>query len=261
MSNTSHDENKSSFEPPSENGSMKSQQQKTNKNGWQCDVCKVYNELKREKCKKCNIRSICFTVQCLLYRGSRNLDKEWSVRISYDDSITYEYLLNKIEKVINADFYPEIHIIDEFNGVWIYDHTTTSWFSWGNKITDDDVDTIKKEGFSVETRIQVPHKIINDGITCEYIKNNNEFKSNDDEFNPIKCPIYKAMKIGYSFTEKNLNHLVKYTHFRDEYNEKPVCKYNIKCKAFIRLENGGNRLDDKCHIKIYRHPPRNNRQV
>ena len=76
-------------------------------------------------------------------------------------------------------------------------------------------------------------------------------------YDPLKCPIYKSMKINYNFTEKNLNHLFEFNHFRDEYNEKDICRYGQKCYAFIRLENGGNRLDDRCHMKLYRHPPPN----
>ena len=46
-----------------------------------------------------------------------------------------------------------------------------------------------------------------------------------------------------------------------EYNEKSACKHGMECEAFIRLESGGNRLDDRCHIKLYPHPPRTDRQI
>ena len=58
-----------------------------------------------------------------------------------------------------------------------------------------------------------------------------------------------------------MQHLNEFNHFLDEFNEKEKCKYGQKCNAFIRLSLGGNRLDDKCHIKLYNHPPRNNRQI
>eukprot|EP01084_Bolivina_argentea_P259889 438713_1 len=77
----------------------------------------------------------------------------------------------------------------------------------------------------------------------------------------LKCPIYKSMKQSFKFTEDNIDHLYNFTHFRDEFNAKPKCKYQQQCKAFTRIANGGNRLDDRCHIKLYNHPPRNDRQI
>eukprot|EP01084_Bolivina_argentea_P114312 203544_1 len=94
-------------------------------------------------------------------------------------------------------------------------------------------------------------------ITCEHMIN---FKGVDNEekmhMHQLKCPMYKSMKIGYTYNEDNLKHLKEYEHFRNEYEEKPECKYNEKCRSYVRLENGENRLDDRCHIKLYRHPPR-----
>ena len=74
--------------------------------------------------------------------------------------------------------------------------------------------------------------------------------------NPLECPVYYAMKQKYEFSKQNLQHMNEYSHFMNEYEEKPQCKYGQDCKAYIRSENGQNRLDDNCHMKIYRHPPR-----
>eukprot|EP01084_Bolivina_argentea_P092560 166508_1 len=74
--------------------------------------------------------------------------------------------------------------------------------------------------------------------------------------NPLTCPFYHSVKQKYEFTKENLNHLNEYNHFKNEYEEKPQCKHSQDCKAYIRSENGTNRLDDNCHMRIYRHPPR-----
>eukprot|EP01084_Bolivina_argentea_P271300 461592_1 len=55
------------------------------------------------------------------------------------------------------------------------------------------------------------------------------------------------------FNEKYLNHLCDYDHFD---NAKPECKYGNKCYAYKRLSEGGNELKDRCHVQIFRHPPR-----
>eukprot|EP01084_Bolivina_argentea_P136040 239626_1 len=73
-----------------------------------------------------------------------------------------------------------------------------------------------------------------------------------------KCKVYQAMKEKYQFSQENLDHLNQYKHFKNEYEEKPACKHGDECKSYIRCESGQdeNRLDDKCHMKLYRHPPR-----
>eukprot|EP01084_Bolivina_argentea_P088187 159236_1 len=83
----------------------------------------------------------------------------------------------------------------------------------------------------------------------------------DGTHNPLQCPVYFAMKNCYDFTEKNLNHLYECSHFKDEYKSKSICKHGLRCNAFVRLENGGNELNDRCHVQLFRHPPRNDRQI
>lgn len=34
------------------------------------------------------------------------------------------------------------------------------------------------------------------------------------------------------------------------------CRYGSDCRAFKRLSNRGNRLGDRCHVRVYAHPPR-----
>ena len=35
-----------------------------------------------------------------------------------------------------------------------------------------------------------------------------------------------------------------------------VCRYGRECRAFQRLINNGDRLDDRCHVRLYDHPAR-----
>eukprot|EP01083_Nonionella_stella_P017613 49273_1 len=76
------------------------------------------------------------------------------------------------------------------------------------------------------------------------------------------CSIYKKMmdyKLNesndYAFTRDNLEHMQKYTHYADD-DDKPLCKYSRDCNAFKRMEQNGNRLDDKCHMAIFKHSVR-----
>ena len=82
-----------------------------------------------------------------------------------------------------------------------------------------------------------------------------------DGFN---CQIYKRVKDNHEYSQSNYKHLYDYNHFSFDYDNKPQCRFGINCKAFIRLsrmnENKDNydchRLDDLCHVTIYKHPPR-----
>eukprot|EP01084_Bolivina_argentea_P104569 187230_1 len=80
---------------------------------------------------------------------------------------------------------------------------------------------------------------------CTYLKTKNH-----------KCPIYDQMRYKYIFSENNLRHLNEFEHFSNEFLDRPACRYGDECYAYQRLENGGYDLKDRCHIQIYRHPPR-----
>eukprot|EP01084_Bolivina_argentea_P029037 53914_1 len=94
-----------------------------------------------------------------------------------------------------------------------------------------------------ESEIHYKQKIKENEITCEYMK-----KSKSDD--PLRCPIYSAMKNKYEWNKQNLDHLVGYTHHVDEQKEKPKCRYGDECKASVRLEEGGNKISDECHMKL-----------
>eukprot|EP01084_Bolivina_argentea_P273425 465754_1 len=126
-------------------------------------------------------------------------------------------------------------------------HPTTSLEEPITNFRKGDLET---DGFQIRVCLmKYNHKIINNEITCKFMQNQ---KINAE----VQCPIYGKMKKQYEYSEEHLTHLNEYSHFHDEFSQKPECKYNEKCYAFIRLANGGNRVDDRCHIKLYRHPPR-----
>ena len=39
-------------------------------------------------------------------------------------------------------------------------------------------------------------------------------------------------------------------------NHDTDCKFGDDCNAYKRLIEGGNELKDRCHVTIYKHPPR-----
>eukprot|EP00485_Elphidium_margaritaceum_P010764 CAMPEP_0202687930 /NCGR_PEP_ID=MMETSP1385-20130828/3479_1 /ASSEMBLY_ACC=CAM_ASM_000861 /TAXON_ID=933848 /ORGANISM="Elphidium margaritaceum" /LENGTH=469 /DNA_ID=CAMNT_0049342791 /DNA_START=33 /DNA_END=1442 /DNA_ORIENTATION=+ len=111
-------------------------------------------------------------------------------------------------------------------------------------ITKYDKKRIVQQGLKVELRTLHRHQIKGAAITCpEMLKGKT-------------CPIYAATKQKYAYTPDNLKHLEQYTHFGDKVGDKPLCKYGDECNAFKRMENGGNQVNDRCHFKLYLHPPR-----
>eukprot|EP01083_Nonionella_stella_P297574 1010443_1 len=120
---------------------------------------------------------------------------------------------------------------------------------YGKFLREYDRNEIKTKGLIVCLNPLYHHKVRDVLISCPEMK---QLRSND----VMKCSVYRAMKERYEYSLQNLYHMEQYAHFPDEYAAKPVCKYEDDCKAHTRLENGGNALKDKCHMKIYRHPPR-----
>eukprot|EP01084_Bolivina_argentea_P285381 489370_1 len=80
-------------------------------------------------------------------------------------------------------------------------------------------------------------------------------KQNDDE-KVASCPVYDRLK-KYQYSQQDLEHMQTYSHCKLKYIE---CKYGAGCKAYKRLVEGGNRVDDRCHLAIFAHPPRVDRK-
>ena len=76
--------------------------------------------------------------------------------------------------------------------------------------------------------------------------------SGGDDQKEKSCPVYHRLK-NYQYSSQDLKHMQTYNHCK---LKSVVCRYGDQCKAYKRLVNGGNRLDDRCHLQIYSHPPR-----
>eukprot|EP01084_Bolivina_argentea_P215183 365304_1 len=161
----------------------------------------------------------------------------------YSDKETIGNVLDSIEKHLNERFKPlKLRICDFYP----FRQYTCPEFKLLKNIHYKP-NELRKLPVQVEVKYQ--HKVRNISISCEYLK-----KINTN--NSLHCPIYYAMKEQFEFTQENLSHLINFSHFHDEYEEKPKCKYGEECKAYVRCENGQNLLNDNCHMKLYRHPPR-----
>eukprot|EP01084_Bolivina_argentea_P133093 234870_1 len=74
----------------------------------------------------------------------------------------------------------------------------------------------------------------------------------DDDAKEKQCAIFEQLK-KHKYSEKALEHMETYNHCE---LISIVCKHGTECKAYKRLVEGGNRLDDRCHLFVYIHPPR-----
>ena len=126
-----------------------------------------------------------------------------------------------------------------------------------NCIKHDGTNESKEDSKEVENDIDNKENSNNDN--CNVL-----FNSDDVCLDGFNCKIYKKMKNDYEYTESNYKHLVEKNHFNFDYSNKEECKYHLECKSFQRLarmnedKNNYNchRFDDLCHVCIYRHPPR-----
>eukprot|EP01084_Bolivina_argentea_P161715 281496_1 len=161
----------------------------------------------------------------------------------YSKQETLGNIFTEITKQINHKYQPIKLIILEIGGF--------TYKKDNNKpITSYNRSDIVRKGLSVDVSVAYEHTVIDNQINCEHMKNKNVN-------NPLECPIYCAMKQKYEFNQSNLQHMNEYEHFKNEFEEKPKCKDGQNCETYIRQENGACILEDECHMKIYRHPPRN----
>eukprot|EP01083_Nonionella_stella_P259121 885046_1 len=103
-------------------------------------------------------------------------------------------------------------------------------------ITEYDRNDIKNKGLSVRVGVNYNHQVRNVSISCPEMK---RLGTAD----PMKCSVYREMKESYKYCAANLSHSDQYTHLTDEYGAKTECRYKDECKAYKRLENGGNALN------------------
>eukprot|EP01084_Bolivina_argentea_P270692 460345_1 len=187
-----------------------------------------------------------------------SLKKEETIVVdaSYDNEETIGNVADRIINHINVKYQPmkfSMKTIEKNPFI----KQTISWEYLENEeqfvdepITKYDKDAILKHGLNVQVNMKkFIHKITANNISCQYMIDNKTI-------NPMGCLIYVKMKDQYEYTEDNLNHLNEFIHHKDEYMDKTECKFSDECKAYKRLEEGDNKLEDLCHIKLFKHPPR-----
>lgn len=70
--------------------------------------------------------------------------------------------------------------------------------------------------------------------------------------NSLSCNIHNNI-LNHKFSKELLEHMQLYSHCGLSIVD---CRYGIECNAYQRLISGGMRLDDRCHVQVYSHPPR-----
>eukprot|EP01083_Nonionella_stella_P066595 175494_1 len=198
-----------------------------------------------------------YKIRTIDVRTSDAFCANFTIHASYEQNETVHNIFEKVINYMEKAHDPIKLKIDGqhmsgFQGE--YTPTTYDFDTYVKAMGDFSITEIHSEntygsGWRLPLKAQFKLKIKSDELTCNHLR---QLKST----NPMECPIYCEMKANYQFTKENLMHLQHYSHFTDEYEQKPVCRHNGECKAYIRCENGGNRLDDRCHMKIFRHPPR-----
>eukprot|EP01084_Bolivina_argentea_P270560 460087_1 len=230
---------------------------------WQCDSCSfAQNKFTDYNCIKCNSETNVIRIQVTAGGEVSSFVKK-QISISYCSSTTVGDVIKKAMKELHKECYPKTFYINviydnSFIGknVMGFNKSQKEWDALcATPLQKYDKMIIMRKGLSINVQNKYIHTIYQENISCTYIKDN------DEKSDPLQCPIYKAMYVDQKYTKDNLNHLFEDTHFKDEFKQKEKCKHGHECEAFIRLKNGQTLLSDECHIKLYNHPPRNDRQI
>eukprot|EP01084_Bolivina_argentea_P208501 355450_1 len=184
-------------------------------------------------------------------------DDKYIIHSIYSKQTKMDDIFAEIKDYINTKFQPLRVKITRVSGFIGKELKTQISELQMNQISDTCItDYVRSKilnvGLAVTIEINYVQKILSEALTCEHMSKLNTT-------NPLHCPIYYAMKEDHQFDNDYLNHLCQYTHFKDEYTEKPVCKHKDKCKTYIRLQNsdsGNYSICDQCHMKLFLHPPR-----
>ena len=193
-------------------------------------------------CKTNHCIAVPIIVQCA---RDNKFNYNHQMIIPYDPEQAYSintFILDIIKytqkKYIPFQFIP-CKIKDSFLGQEII-YNDYDWKDSDPLITDYADIMLKQMGITLEIDLAVyQHKINTMEAKCEKMKGEHDL-----------CPIYAKMRYQDLFTEHDLNHLYDYVH------DTVDCKYGDECYAFIRVAEGGNHLKDRCHVMIYKHPPR-----
>eukprot|EP01084_Bolivina_argentea_P202730 346327_1 len=189
--------------------------------------------------------------------------KRFEMTVAYCQSTTLQELCDKAIEMINSNQITQYEVKTIMKQSFANTEDCHVWKTnnnkWQSLMSKSIIDFSKKEiiehGFVIHIEIKkFVHKINGEqNISCPHMLQ-------DGKNDPFSCPTYIQMMHNYNYTKENLHHLHEFTHFKYELNDKPACKYGVQCKAFLRSQNKRNRLDDECHVQLYRHPTRKRKQ-
>eukprot|EP01084_Bolivina_argentea_P036459 67457_1 len=181
--------------------------------------------------------------------------EKFNVKAHYTKNETVGHVIQKVTDSLQQVFYPlKLRVTYIHRYSFVEKHLSQYMHDEWNKlmkqcITDFDYNDIIKKGLIINVGIMYEHKTNDQEKTCQ-------FMNNKHSTNPMHCPIYNSMKIKYEYNQKNYHHVQNYQHIQNTMKQVKECKYNENCFSFKRLEEGGNKYSDLCHIEMYRHPPR-----
>eukprot|EP01084_Bolivina_argentea_P010031 18710_1 len=185
----------------------------------------------------------------IMYGCPRDDDYKGYFPVSVPYHMDYAYsvktLIKDIITLINKRYHPFKFIAikiesGSFIGQELY-HDNYDWRNLDANITDYRIDELQQSGLQLVIDMDIyRHNIVHDKNACTDTSGDNNL-----------CSTYMEVKEYYIFSEQHLNHLHEFTH---PYTT--VCRWGDECYAFKRVEKGGNDLKDRCHIMVFKHPPR-----
>eukprot|EP01084_Bolivina_argentea_P098620 177219_1 len=172
-----------------------------------------------------NIIQIPVTIHCT---DEKEYSTDFQISVPYHEHYKYKIkdMVDDIIDYTQRKYYPMKFCINEINNMSFIGKDTNKY------ITDYKKQDIRSKGLFISVNIS--------DNRCIHMKNENDL-----------CEIYIKMRDKNIYSEEGFKHLLEYNHF--EYMQKPECKSGEDCESYQRLLSGGNELEHRCHIKIYRH--------
>eukprot|EP01083_Nonionella_stella_P075630 205670_1 len=190
---------------------------------------------------------------------------EFTIKFMYVDRAQIVHLLKAVVNYLNDNFFPvTFGILYIGKGSFCADGHDDIYNYIGNNPSNDIINKVAfqsitsfseeeicEKGLSIGSKVHHIYKVLNNNnISCP------DMLKLDNCSGPLQCSVYHAMKNEYEYSEQNLNHIMDYNHYTNYAEDKPICRYFDECHSYKRLQHNGNRLDDRCHVHIYKHPPR-----
>ena len=185
-------------------------------------------------------------LKCAFKEQRRDVPSSWSKR--------------RIQRMVKEMVKEQVPTITKFSADYVILYGVHK-AAYRESLTDIDHDTPLKElridfGMTIFVQVQHSHQIMKDLQRQHGVKHEPEINDCPLMRNGEKtCAVYDRLK-NYEYSLEDLEHMERYSHCAIP---PVVCRYGDRgeeCKAYIRLNDGGNRLDDRCHLRLYQHPPR-----